>query len=239
MKFIPFSFLALFLGALTLSAEPLEEFIKKARAQLGTEQALKSVESIHYTAEVSSPTGEKISTLELIFDKPNRQLLREERADQIHQTAVNGFEGYLLSYNPDNPNQKVLRVLPPYQTKRLMSNAVENLNFFNGPTLLRGGKRVDEGLVDYKGQTARKILFEYPQGLVYERYFDPNTGKLLATVSSDGLTMVERKSMQSNGIKFPGVVDTYDSEGTLQRTVEFTEVVVNGDIDPGKFDFPN
>ncbi|MGE9295009.1 MAG: hypothetical protein ACQKBV_01785 [Puniceicoccales bacterium] len=230
--------LIVFLSASGLSAEPVAEFLKKARAQLGSESALKGVESLQYAGEVMSPTGEKISELKLVFDKPDRQLLREDRNDEIHQTAVNGFEGYLLSYNKTDPANKVLRVLPPAQTKRLMANAVENLNFFNGPMQLRGAEIVDGGMVDYKGQTVRKVLFKYPLGLVYERYFDPNSGKLLATVSSDGLTMVERKSLQSGGIKFPKVVDTYDAEGNLVRTVEFTEIVVNGTIEPGAFDFP-
>jgi len=220
-------------------AQPADEFLRKARARLGSESALKNVESIRYVGEVYSPTGEKMSELTLVFEKPDRQLLRENRDGQVNQTAVNGFEGYLLSYTPDNPAGRLLRVLPPVQTKRLTANAIENLYFFRGPKLMRGAEIKDHGMVDYDGATVRKIDFVYPLGLVYERFFDPQTGQLLATRSSDNLTMVEREALQSGGIKFPKVVDTYDADGKLLRTVEFKEVVVNGPIEPGLFDFPN
>jgi len=233
-----FTVCVLALAALSASAQPLDEFLKKARARLGTESALKNVESIRYEGDVFSPNGELFSTLTLVFDKPDRQLLRENQNGQVNQTAVNGLEGYLLSFADNDPANRILRALPPLQTKRMTSNAVENLYFFNGPRFVRGAETIDEGLVDFEGGQARKIVFQYPLGLVYVRYFDPNTAKLVATVSSDGLKMKERESIQSSNIRFPAVVDTYDEDGKLLRTVKFTEIVVNGQIPPGYFDFP-
>ncbi|WP_309399883.1 hypothetical protein [Cerasicoccus maritimus] len=221
-----------------LHADSLEDFMKKARSQLGTESALDSVETIHYKGKVISPTGEEMSELELVFDKPNRQLLKEVRGDVINQTAVNGYEGYVMSKDPANPNGPMVQVLRPGQVKRLMANAIENLNFFDGPEKMRGAEIIDEGMADYNGETVRKIKFSYPLGLYYTRYFDPKSGKLIATVSSDGLTMVEKNSLSAGGIKFPKTVDTYDETGKLLRTVEFNEVTVNEKIDAGMFDFP-
>ncbi|WP_309385342.1 hypothetical protein [Cerasicoccus frondis] len=234
------SIAAIFLiaGVSVLNADSLDDFLKKARAQLGPESKLDSVESIEYKGTVISPTGEEMSKLELIFDKPNRQLLKEIRGEVVNQTAVNGYEGYVMSIDPANPRSPLVQVLRPGQVKRLMANAVENLNFFDGPEKMRGGEIVDEGMTDYNGQTVRKIKFVYPLDLFYVRYFDPNSGKLIATVSSDGLTMVEKNSLNAAGIKFPKTVDTYDETGKLLRTVEFTEVNVNQKLDPGAFDFP-
>ncbi|MEO0796063.1 MAG: hypothetical protein AAFX93_12915 [Verrucomicrobiota bacterium] len=228
------------LCSLTLSAESVDAFIQKVRSQLGTEDALNSVKSIHYKGKVISPTGEESSELELIFQAPNYQLLRETNEKAVNQTAVNGYEGYVMSYSVADPNQKVIRVLAPAQVKRLMANAVENLNFFNGPKKMRKAIIEDGGQVDYNGQTVRKLVFDYPvSGLSYTRYFDPKSGKLLATTSSDGLTMVEKSSLVVDGVKFPKSVDTYDDTGALLRTVEFDTVIVNGDIAPDAFDFPN
>lgn len=222
----------------SLYADSVEDFLKKARSQLGAESALDGVESIHYKGKVISPTGEEMSQLELVFDKPNRQLLKEVRGDVVNQTAVNGYEGYVMSKDPANPNGPMVQVLRPGQVKRLMANAVENLNFFDGPEKMRGAEIIDEGMADYNGKNARKIKFSYPLGLFYTRYFEPDSAKLIATVSSDGLTMMEKNSLTAGGIKFPKTVETYDETGKLLRTVEFTEVTVNEKVDAGVFDFP-
>lgn len=221
-----------------LNADSVNDFLKKARSQLGTESALDSVESIQYVGVVKSNTGEKMSDLELIFEKPNCQKLKEVRGDKVNQTAVNGFEGYVMSVDMTNPSSRVIQVLRPLQVKRLMANAVENLNFFKGPDHMRGAEIIDEGVTEYNGQQARKIKFQYPLDLYYIRYFNPDNGKLIATISSDGLTMIEKDSLKSSGISFPKSVETYDETGKLLRSVEFTEVKVNEKLDPSMFDFP-
>ncbi|WP_269541395.1 hypothetical protein [Cerasicoccus fimbriatus] len=228
----------LFITGSLLQADSLDDFLKKARAQLGPEKALENVESIQYIGEVTSAEGQKMSDLELIFEKPNCQKLKETRGDKVNQTAVNGFEGYVMSMDTANPSSRVIQVLRPLQVKRLMANAVENLNFFTGPEHMRGAEIIDEGVTEYNGKKARKIKFQYPLELYYVRYFEPDTGKLIATVSSDGLTMVEKESLEANGIKFPKTVDTYDETGKLLRSVVFTQVKVNEKIPPTAFDFP-
>ncbi|GHC10276.1 hypothetical protein [Cerasicoccus arenae] len=238
ISFRNFAFFVLLSSVGALNAEPIDQFLQKARTQLGPESVLDDVEAIHYKGVVISPSGEKMSDLELIFDKPNRQLLREMRGDVVNETAVNGYEGYVMSYDPNDKTKKLVQVLRPTQVKRLMANAVENLNFFNGPNKIRGATITDEGIVDYNGKSARKVNFAYPLDLYYIRYFDPNTGELLATVSSDGLTMTEKDSLNVGGIKFPKTVETYDETGALLRTVKFTEVTVNEQVQPGVFDFP-
>jgi len=219
-------------------ADDVDAFLQKARAQLGSEKALKDVESLHYMGVVKSPDGKKLSDLELVFDKPNRQLLREKREGVISQTAVNGFEGYIMNMNPDNPEERRIQVLRPSQVKRLMSNAVENLYFFEGPERMRGGEIQDDGVVEYQGKDARKITFSYPNKLYYTRYFDPQTAELVATVSSEGMTMVEKETLVASDIVFPKIVVTYNEIGEEMHQVEFTEVKVNGDIKTGLFDFP-
>lgn len=230
---------SLLCGLVHASAEPIDEFLLKARAQLGPEKALEAVESIRYAGEVLSPSGEKIADLELIFDAPNRQLLRERRGDTVQQTAVNGYEGYIMT--DDGTGEPIIAVLRPGQVKRLMANAIENLNFFDGPNKMRKASIIDEGETVHNGKPARKVRFEYPLGLNYIRYFDPETGMLLATESRDGmndLTLIEVESLQSGGIKFPRKVDTYNADGSLVRSVVFSEVVVNGPVEAGVFDFP-
>lgn len=238
MKFYrSFSLLAFLACTSFVSADNVEAFLQKARAQLGPEKALNSVDSLHYKGVVYSPEGKKLADLELYFDKPNRQLLRENRDGVVNQMAVNGYEGYQMSVNQAGDEQ--VRVLRPFQVKRLMSNAAENLYFFEGPDEVRGGEIVDEGQVEYNGKPARKVKFLYPYELSYTRYFDPQTGKLLATIDSQGSTMVEKEVLEAKGIKFPKTVVTYNEIGEEIHTVVFTEVNVNEELEPGLFDFPD
>ncbi len=240
MTFIRISlFCLMFTAVCGLSAEDLNAFLQKARAHLGPEAMLENVESIYYRGSVYTPQGQKVADLELYFDKPNRQLLRENRDGVISQMAVNGFEGYQMSVDQKSGGHELLQVMSPAQVNRLMSNAAENLYFFQGPEHIRGAEIVDDGVTEYNGKSARKIQFVYPNSLVYIRYFDVESGRLLATVDNHGATMMEKDTLEAGGIKFPKIVVTYNEIGEEIHRVEFEEIEVNGKLESGLFDFPN
>ena len=179
-----------------------------------------------------------IGDILLQFKKPFYQRLQLVTPRAIETTAVNGYEGWQESIDKEDPRVGGLRVLQPMEVHFLLCNARENLNFFFGPNLIAGGDVTYAGSEEKQGVESDKIIFSYPHGLTYTRYFDAETGELLATISGEnGFEMVEAESTRVGAIKFPKVVKTYKDD-ILQRSVVFDEIIVNPDFDMTMFDFP-
>lgn len=231
-------FTAVALFGTAVSAQSLEQIIKKARSQLAPEKTLEAVKTLRYEASVDNAEGPE-GTLILVFKKPYMQYLEVETDAFRERTAVNGFEGWRERLNKVNPAQSGVLVLDPQQTKYLLSNAMENLYFFEGPEHARGGEIKLDGEETVRGMECWKVDFIYPSGLRYSRFFEKSTGKLVVTRTSNGeMEMVEKESLKSGGIKFPRVVETYKN-GVLVRTVTFEKIEVNDPVEDSLFDFPS
>ncbi|WOO43513.1 hypothetical protein [Rubellicoccus peritrichatus] len=227
-----------------LQAETVDQVIEQARAYLGSEKALKSVNTIQYKGRVIDADGTESGKIFLQFKRPNLQRLELDSASNVETTGVNGFEGWRERIDKENPMRSGVMVLPPTQVQYLIANARENLNFFDGPKTTPGGKIELEGSEKIRGKDGWKVLFQYPGGLTYTRFFDKKTGALIATESGtpnqDAATlptMVEDGAMEVSGIKFPKEVKTYNGD-ELVRSVVFDEIKVNDPIDDSIFDFP-
>lgn len=230
--------------AFGLHAETVEQVIERARAYLGKEKALKAVNTLQYSGRVIDGEGNQTGTISLEFKRPYLQRLELDSEAGIETTGVNGYEGWRERIDKENPLRNGVMVLPPTQVQYLIANARENLNFFRGPETTPGGTVKLEGSAEKRGKDTWQVLFEYPGGLTYTRFFDKKTGALIATESgtpnqsSDTLpTMVENGSMMVAGVKFPKEVQTYDGD-KLIRSVIFDEIKVNEPIKDSIFDFP-
>ncbi len=222
---------------LTLQAETVEQVISKARSQLGPNKTLDAVKTLRYEGTVESVDG-PAGKLILVFKKPYKQYLEIDTEGLTEKTGVNGFEGWRELFNKEDPRRSGVLVLQPDQTKYLISNALENLYFFDGPEQISGGSVTLNGEDTKDGKTCWVVNFAYPSGLHYTRYFEKGTGKLVATItSSNDLEMVEKESLTSGGIKFPKKVETY-KDGKLVRTVVFNKIEVNLPVEDSLFDFP-
>lgn len=222
----------------TAQAATVEQVIKKARSDLGSERKLKAIDTITYHGTVLNAEGKEQGTMLLQFKRPDKQRLKLDQAETIDTTAVNGFEGWQERINKTNPLLNGVRVLPPEQVRFLTANAYENLNFFRGPDQVRGGKVELVGSSEVDGIACWEVLFSYPSGLSYQRFFDKSTGELVATIAGDnGFTMKENGKLEVNGIQFPKEVKTYQGD-ELIRSVVFEKIEINNDLPDSLFDFP-
>lgn len=244
MKKITLTFIAC-MAAMSLSAETVEQVIVKARANLGTDKALESVKTLEYKGRILDADGKQTGLIHLQFKRPYLQRLELDTPANVETTGVNGFEGWRERIDKENPLRSGILVLPPMQVQFLIANARENLNFFHGPETVPGGKITLAGTVEERGKDCWKVLFQYPGGLTYTRYFEKTTGKLVATQSGDSSRqsgelpfMVEKGNIEVAGIKFPKEVQTYNDD-TLIRSVVFDEIKVNEPIADAQFDFPS
>ncbi|MEM8550505.1 MAG: hypothetical protein AAGF10_06920, partial [Verrucomicrobiota bacterium] len=236
----PLLALVLISAAAPLYAQSVEDVITKARARLGSEEALNNVETVQFIGVAINGQGEVTDDVILQFKKPTMQRLTVESDNFKRITATNGFEGYTEIIDKYDPLSSGIIVHDAERVRRLIANSLENLYFFRGPYHLRGASVADEGMKSIDGEPCHVIRYSYPGDYHYLRRFNAKTGRVVSTINiSTDFETVEEGVIEVDGILFPEQINTYDDEGDLIRAVKFNQIIVNQPLDDSLFDFPD
>jgi outer membrane lipoprotein-sorting protein len=234
---------AVSLVASAFGAEPA--IIAKARAYLGPEAALNGVKSVHYvgTKEVPNagdPTKPTLVSIDLIFQAPANQRTVQASDTVIETTALCDFYSWHRTQDAKNPTRWSLKFLPQNQVSRQAAIVWENLAFFRGLERA-GGQTLDQGRVALNGVACRKVSFVHDANVVFIRYFDEATGRLLLTETEDGGTTREQGELMVSGIRFPKrILNTVKGPGGKEQvlTITFDQITVNEDFPRSTFVAP-
>lgn len=234
---------ALLAAAALHAAEP--DIIAKARAFVGTESALNSVNSVRYSGTLVAPdpadASKQVRTaIEIIFQRPEQQRITATSDKAIETTALDGYEGWMRMQDPKDPTKWRQTLLGTEQIKRLRANTWENLAFFRGIERV-GGRLEDQGTTTVEGTTCRKIAFIHNPNIVFYRSFDVTTGRLVLTETESGGTIREQGEMMVKGIRFPRSIVTTSktAKGELQTvTINFDQIQVNEAFPASHFRVP-
>ena len=216
-------------------AETTEQWIAKARARLGSEGALRAVNTIHFTGTVEKDDGTRYP-LEIVFQKPHRQLITITQPKVIETTALDGYEAWQKRVVPERPTQWQLTLLDAAQIKRLRAQTWDNLNFFadvekmHGTVALGGDTTVD-------GLDCVKLVFAYLDNMVISRFFEKATGRLVKTETETGTVIREEGEQIVNGVRFPRKITNREPSGKV-TTILFDKIVLNENVPAGEFAVP-
>ena len=231
-----------------LRAETIEQWIAKARAYLGSESALNAVTTVHFTGtlEIINPAVDNKSTpvspldkmpVEIIFQKPYQQQMTVTRSDEVDTMVLDDYDGWSRSTSRLNPKQSRVSLLDVEQIKQLRANTWENLCFFGG--LDKTGGRVDLGADDtVDGIACAKLSFIHSDGIIFHRYFEKSTGRLVKTETANGSAIREEGEMVVNGIRFPKRILNKGANGQV-TVIVFETVVLNESIPVASFAVPS
>jgi hypothetical protein len=225
------------------AAEPA--IIAKARAYLGSESALDGVKSIHFvgtlvTADPADPAKPLRSAVEIMFQKPEQQRIRAVSDKAVEVTALDGYDGWRRVQDSADPTKWQQTLLGAEQIKHLRANTAENLAFFRGLER-RGGRIEDQGPAVVDGIACQKIAFVHSPAIVFYRYFDLATGRLVFTETESGATMREQGELPTGGIRFPKtlVQTSKMPNGQVQTvTINFEKVTLNESLAVDLFRVP-
>jgi hypothetical protein len=225
------------------AAEP--EIITKARAFLGADDVLNAVNFVRYEGfliapDPANPAKETKAAMEIIFQRPDRQRITARSEKMVEVTGLDGYEAWQRVYDPADPTKWRQTLLGPDQIKRLRANTWENLSYFRGVET-RGGTVEDQGPADVDGVACRKVAFIHGAGIVFFRYFDAATGRLLLTETEGGGRIREQGEMVVNGIRFPkGIITiTKNAKGEDTKvTLTFEKITVNEPLPAKEFAVP-
>ncbi|MBL9214086.1 MAG: hypothetical protein JNG83_01280 [Opitutaceae bacterium] len=233
-------FVAVLAALLTFVAPPAgaqtaEQWIAKARAYLGPENALKAVTSIHFIGALEADANTRLPA-EIMFQKPYQQRIIVTAPKVIEVTALDGYDAWQKRVNPANPTQWQVTILDASQVKRLRANTWENLNFFAGLEK-KGGRVTVAGEVTVDGIACVKLSFHHDDTIVFQRYFDKATGRLVKTETESGAEIREEGEMLVNGIRFPRKVINKSPSGQT-NVIAFDKVLLNERIPASEFAVP-
>ena len=99
----------------------------------------------------------------------------------------------------------------------------------------------DKGPATVDGIACERVDFVHGPAIVFERYFDRDTGRLVSTLRGPE-TMRESGEIRVDGIRFPKTVVSVQKTASgkdLVSTVTFDSVVLNEPVGPDLFAAPS
>ena len=219
--------------------------VAKARAYLGTETSLGAVRAVRLTGTLTTtdpadPKRQTSAAIEMISQHPDqhRITIRSDRGVEV--TALDGYEAWTRVEPAAEPGRGRLTILGADQVKRLRANAWENLAFFRGLER-RGGRIEDLGPVNVEGLTCQKVAFIHTPAIVFHRYFDTATGRLVRTETESGGVIREQGERIVNGVRFPRAIVTEmkAASGRMQEvTITFDGITTDETFPSALFAVP-
>jgi hypothetical protein len=215
-----------------------------ARAYRGPQSTLDGITSVHYfgTLErIDTDPKEKapvVATLEMIFARPLRQRLTV-RGPKVNMTTVlDGYDGWDRFQDNVDASKSKLNWLKAEDIKTLRANTWENLYCYQTPD---NGSVEDKGPATIDGVACERVDFTHGMGIVYERYFDRDTGRLVLTVRGPE-SIRETGEIMVDGVRFPkSIVSTTRTAGgkDLVATAKFDRILLNERLSPDLFAAPS
>ena len=239
-----FSLLVCLWGLGFSSAPGQPAILDKARAFIGSENAIAAVQGLRFIGELEVAEGELSSggaaKIEIVFQKPYCQRITATSENRSEITALDGFDAWQRVINHQNSSRWEVNFLGADQIKRLRANTFENLSFFRGLEQV-GGQLKDLGESTVDGIFCHKVAFVHGPGIAFTRSFEVATGRLVLTETESGTQIREEGELRAGDLHFPQRITTTNllPDGN-KRTIRvtFTAVEVNPGLDAAVFAVP-
>jgi hypothetical protein len=221
------------------AAEPA--IIAKARAFLGSEAALNGVTSVHMVGSMESIVDGSAAPaskarVDIVFQKPYQESLKIITGDQLARKVLDGYNGWQLTQaNPpggpaefDPTQTQRLTILGVDQIRILRADTWENLRYYRGLEAA-GGSTEDLGPATIDGMACEKVALRHSDLIVYYRYFDLATGRLVFTETYAGAKIHEAGELVVQGIRFPKKITVDEPTGgkVAHTTITIDSVTLN------------
>jgi outer membrane lipoprotein-sorting protein len=242
-------------AALVLSAQPsfadarADQWIAKARAAVGAESALEAVQSIHFSGTFTMTEKVPVNGdaknmkdeavvlgIDIVFQKPYQQRIVRRSNQVVETTALDGYDAWVRRADATDDKKWQLSLLDSQQVKRLRANTWENLFFYRGIEK-RGGKVEFGGESAVDGKPCVKLIFTHSENIVFTRYFDQATGRLVKTETEGGSEIREEGEIKAGGLRFPRTLINKAPNGQV-ATITFDSVKINESFPADTFAVP-
>jgi len=220
--------------------------IAKARAYLGSEADLDRITSLRMEGTFSvafsppDPKQAQTSKVDIVFQKPWRHRLVVQNGSTTRTVALDGYDAWERVDDPTDPRSPRMTLYSPPAIRAFRADVWENLGYYRGLEA-EGGSVVDKGPAKIDGIACEQIAFIHDSTIIYNRYFDLATGRLVFTQLGSGLTIRESGERVVDGVKFPTQIVTTqktDSGGSKTTTLTLEKIVLNEPLPDQDFATP-
>lgn len=220
--------------------------IAKARSFLGGEDAIKAVKTVHYvgtliTNDPADATKQTRAAIEIILQRPYQQRVTITSDKTIETTALDGYDGWTRITSATDPTKWQQTLLDANGIRRLRANTWENLGYFRGLET-EGGKVEDAGSVTVEGIQCEKVAFAHTPNIIFYRFFDLATGRVVYSETESGGSIKEEGSIIVNGVRFPKTIITVSKNQAGQAqtvTITFDKITLNETFPANYFAVPS
>jgi outer membrane lipoprotein-sorting protein len=242
-------FVSVLAATATFADARIDQWINKARSAVGPESALEAVQSIHFsgtftTTEKVPVNGDPKNTkdenvvlaIDIVFQKPYQQRIIRRSNQVVETTALDGYDAWVRRSDANDASKWQLSLLDSQQVKRLRANTWENLFFYRGIEK-RGGKVELGGDVAIDGKDCVKLTFTHAENIIFIRYFEKATGRLVRTETESGGEIREEGEIRAGGLRFPRTLFNKAPNGQI-ATITFDSVKINETFPADTFAVP-
>lgn len=217
----------------------IDAVIAKARARLGPEAKLRSVESIYMKGTLLYGDG-NTGSAEIIFQKPLQQKFVGIVNDFQETSALDDTEGWRRVQKVGDSDAWSLDLYDVDEILHMQASVREALNFFDRPKTRRS-KVFYLGEEEIKGAQCEVLEYNYGNGVWFRRYFDAETGRLVLSLNDKGVIFEESGEIIVDGIRFPKKLTTTFLTETGEQTMEisYSKIELNNKYDPEIFEIPS
>lgn len=239
----------LFTVSSTFADARTDLWVGKARAAVGPEAALEAVQSIHFSGTFTTTEKEPVNgdannlkdvnvvlAIDIVFQKPYQQRIIRRSNTVVETTALDGYDAWVRRADATDDKKWQLSLLDAQQVKRLRANTWENLFFYRGIEK-RGGKVEFGGDVAVDGKDCIKLTFTHAESIVFARYFEKSTGRLVRTETESGGEIREDGEIRVGGLRFPRTLINKAPNGQV-ATITFDSVKINEPFPADTFAVP-
>ncbi len=216
------------------------EIINRARATVGTEDALEGIVTLTVIGKVD-PADPKLpeTTILLVARKPDSQRLEVRMDDIVETTITHGEQGCVIRSNIKE-NQSQMRPLSAEEFERIRLSTRQLFGYYR-PDFKNGERVTYAGIEQRRGIRCHKLVYQYPESEDQTvRFFSVNDDTLVSTVkrkNGKSVEIVDVGKQLIGGIRFPERQE-YFEEGNKLHTFIFQMVEVNRALKAGLFDVP-
>lgn len=210
-----------------------------ARAYQGGDKALDRVRTLKFSGTIENVETGETSLITLWLKKPDMQRQELEVGEAKDTRVVAGLEGWRQITIVDEEGQTRVRtvLLPSEEIRAMQAMTWENLYFHEGIERVLG--RVKHmGTKEFEEREVYVLRFEHRPGVYFDRHFDVETGKLIAT-GTDGQLFVDDGEVVVQGIKFPATQQMRGEDGEVVNIITFENIEVNAPIEDSLFEVPS
>jgi hypothetical protein len=223
--------------SLAAQTDPTEDIIKRARATLGSEEALDAVVTLRFEGRLE-PADPQVDAANILImaRKPSSQRLEIRVDDMVETTILNGKEGCIIRTNLLEDRSK-MRALTDMELERVLYSTRQFFNYYQ-PDYAYGEQVVSEGIMTHRGERSHKLRYVYPNGFETLRFFSVAEDRVVSVVAENGVESVNQGEQFVKGIKFPERIEYFEGDRKL-HTIVLSRISVNEPLPAGIFDIPS